>query len=238
MSALDSATCRGYTDDITGRREPYAPRREKPAQLQRHKAHRYRRDDRRPHRMGGVSGVSEGVSPPAHASHRAHHVPDHVLLHRRGVSLHAEHPQVYRAALHFRADLAFLLHIFLARFHRLALLYSVLLRRRAKPDERYVVARVGSCDAARRGKQKDHVRRGAGSAHSAHLPCELPERLELHRLALRYGVRHEPRRSQKTELLAAFLCCALCGRIFLCHRPRVRHFADGRCALAAGFAAL
>ena len=85
MSALDSATCRGYTDDITGRREPYAPLREKPAQLQRHKAHRYRRDDRRPHRVGGVSGVSEGIFPPSHAYHRAHHVPDHVLLHRRVV---------------------------------------------------------------------------------------------------------------------------------------------------------
>ena len=229
---LDSAPCRGYTDDITGRRKIYAPHREKAAQLQRHKAHRHCRDDRRPHRVGGVSGISERISPPAHASHRAHHLPDHVLLHRRGVSLHAEHPQVYRASICFRADLAFLLHIFLARFH------PVLLRRRAQPDERYVVACVGSCDAARRGKQKDHVRRGAGSAHSAHLPCELPERLELHCLALRHGVRHEPRRSQKTELLAAFLCCALCGRIFFCHRPRVRHFADGRCALAAGFAAL
>lgn len=30
-------------------------------------------------------GVSEGISPPAHASHRAHHLPDHVLLHRRVV---------------------------------------------------------------------------------------------------------------------------------------------------------
>ena len=134
---LDSAPCRGYTDDITGRRKNYAPHREKAAQLQRHKAHCHRRDDRRPHRVGGVSGVSEGVSPPAHASHRAHHLPDYVLLHRRGVSLHAEHPQVYRASLCFRADLAFLLHIFLARFHRLALFYPVLLRRRAQPDERY-----------------------------------------------------------------------------------------------------
>ena len=140
----------------------YAPHREKAAQLQRHKAHCHRRDDRRPHRVGGVSGVSEGISPPAHAYHRAHHLPDHVLLHRRGVSLHAEHPQVYRASLCFRADLAFLLHIFLARFHRLALLYPVLLRRRAQPDERYVVACVGSCDAARRGKQKDHIRAQCG----------------------------------------------------------------------------
>ena len=146
---LDSATCRGYTDDITGRRKTYAPHREKTAQLQRHKAHCHRRDDRRPHRVGGVSGVSEGISPPAHASHRAHHLPDHVLLHRRGVSLHAEHPQVYRAALCFRADLAFLLHIFLARFHRLALLYSVLLRRRAQPDERYK-------DEVKNGKGYDH----------------------------------------------------------------------------------
>ncbi len=31
----------------------------------------------------------------------------------------------------------FLLHIFLARFHRLALLYPVLLQRRAQPNERY-----------------------------------------------------------------------------------------------------
>lgn len=98
-----------------------------------------------------MSCISSGASPA-----------DHVLLHRRGVSLYAEHPQVYRASLCFRADLAFLLHIFLARFHRLALLYPVLLRRRAQPDERYVVACVGSCDAARRGKQKDHVRAQCG----------------------------------------------------------------------------
>ena len=48
------------------------------------------------------------------------------------------------ASLCFRADLAFLLHIFLARFHRLAPpLSRSLLRRRAQPDERYVVACVG-----------------------------------------------------------------------------------------------
>ena len=154
-----------------------------------------------------------------------------------GVSLHAEHPQVYRASLCFRADLAFLLHIFLARFHRLALLYPVLLRRRAQPDERYVVACVGSCDAARRGKQKDHVRRGAGSAHSAHLPCELPERLELHCLALRYGVRHKPRRSQKQSFWLLFMLRSMRSYISL-PSTVCTAFADGRCALAAGFAAL
>ena len=55
-----------------------------------------------------------------------------------------------------------------------------------------------------RREQSAPAAHGRPAHYHPHLPCHLPERLELYRLALRPRLRHEPRRSEKQSFWLVF----------------------------------
>lgn len=74
---------------------------------------------------------------------------------------------------------------------------------------------------------------GENARDNSDMPCELPERLELHCFAVRSGIWHQQGRAEKAGVLAGFLRCDLRGGLLLRDRSGLRPAADGRCAGAA-----
>lgn len=108
-------------------------------------------------------------------------------------------------------------------------IYPVLLRKYPQPDERYLAARMGTCYAARSQQRKDTEAMGQNRSYTADMPCDVPERLELHRKPLHTRIRHEPRQPQNAVDVAYNICCDICRRVLLRYRLGLRTCANGCC---------
>ncbi len=98
---------------------------------------------------------------------------------------------------------------------------SVLLWGYPQPDERHMVARMGTRSAADSG-QRQNQNAGKSDFDSAHLCCRPACRLELHSVAERAVHRHKQGRAEKADSLVYALGCGLCRCIFLRYRQDIR----------------
>ena len=118
----------------------------------------------------------------------------------------------------------------------LALIHSLLFRKRSQPDGRRVVASGRAFDAARersglRGLEE-------GGADSASLSSDLSGRLELHCRAVHSVHRLKPGKSQKAASLVHVLRQPLRRSLLFLARPALRCFTAVRLPVRAAAAAL
>ena len=189
-------------------------RHEEAIRFKRHQADRDPCHDRRSRGLDAVSGIPERGRSIVDARHWPTDLSHHVLFHRGRVSLYQGRPQIYKTALCICVPIPFCLYLCAWERGGLEILCSFLFRRDLKSNQRDVVACLGTCYASGRKQRKDQGESQAADDHP-HLPDHAPERLELYREPLHFGVRNKQRTLQAADAVDGLLRRVVCGCVFL-----------------------